>query len=62
LGSLGFFGCTINNPKYNLPGVSSVSYGLMNKEIEGVDSAYRSTLSVQSSLVIFPIHEYGTEK
>lgn len=44
MGALGFLGCT--HDEYGLPGVSSVSYGLINREIERVDSGYRSTLSV----------------
>ena len=52
-GDLGFLGCT--STKFDLPGVSSTSYGLINFEVESVDSGYRSALSVQSSLVIFPI-------
>lgn len=53
-------GCTLKD--YDLPGVSSAAYGLINREIERVDSAYRSTLSVQSSLVIHPINEFGTKQ
>lgn len=60
LGELGAFGCTLKG--YGCAGVSSVSYGLLSREIEAVDSAYRSALSVQSSLVMFPIYEYGTEE
>lgn len=59
LGELGFIGCTID--EYGLPGVSSVAYGLINREIERVDSSYRSALSVQSSLVIHPIYTFGTK-
>lgn len=44
MGELGFLGCTLTD--YDLPGVSSVSYGLINREVERVDSAYRSLLSV----------------
>lgn len=44
MGELGFLGCTIS--EYGLPGVSSTAYGLINREIERVDSAYRSALSV----------------
>lgn len=60
MGELGFLGCTIS--EYDLPGVSSVAYGLINREIERVDSAYRSALSVQSSLVIHPIYTFGTKE
>lgn len=58
-GALGLLGPTIDG--YGCPGVSYVSYGLIAREIEWVDSAYRSTLSVQSSLVMWPIWAYGTE-
>lgn len=44
MGALGFLGCTIE--EYDLPGVSSVAYGLINRQIENVDSGYRSALSV----------------
>jgi len=44
MGQMGFLGCTLN--EYNLPGVSYVAYGLLNREIERVDSGYRSALSV----------------
>lgn len=44
MGELGFLGCTIG--EYDLPGVSYTAYGLINREIERVDSAYRSALSV----------------
>merc|ERR1711865_1152356 len=45
---------------YDCPGLSSVAYGLITKEIERVDSGYRSAMSVQSSLVMGPIYEHGT--
>jgi glutaryl-CoA dehydrogenase len=54
MGKLGFLGCTLSD--YGLPGVSYVAYGLLNREVERVDSGYRSALSVQSSLVIHPIN------
>jgi len=57
---MGFLGCTI--PEYDLPGVSSVSYGLMNRYIEAIDSGYRSALSVQSSLVMYPIYTFASEE
>ena len=60
MGSLGFLGPTIEG--YGCAGVNHVSYGLIAREIERVDSAYRSTMSVQSSLVMHPIHAYGTEE
>ena len=43
-------------------GVSSVAYGLIAREVERVDSAYRSSMSVQSSLVMYPIYDFGTEE
>lgn len=58
-GALGLFGSTLKD--YGCPGVSPVAYGLIAREIEGVDSAFRSSISVQSSLVMHPIHQFGTE-
>eukprot|EP00758_Cryptobia_borreli_P003514 Tbor_TRINITY_DN3798_c0_g1::TRINITY_DN3798_c0_g1_i2::g.2364::m.2364/K00252/GCDH, gcdH; glutaryl-CoA dehydrogenase len=58
-GDLGILGPTIKG--YGCAGVSSVAAGLISREIEAVDSAYRSSWSVQSSLVMFPIYEYGSE-
>jgi glutaryl-CoA dehydrogenase len=60
MGSLGLLGSTIKG--YECAGVNYVSYGLIAREIERVDSAYRSCMSVQSSLVMHPIHAYGTEE
>jgi glutaryl-CoA dehydrogenase len=60
MGELGFLGCTISD--FDLPGVSSVAYGLINRQIEAVDSGYRSALSVQSSLVMYPIHAFGSKE
>ena len=60
MGALGFLGPTIEG--YGFAGVNYVSYGLIAREVERVDSAYRSTMSVQSSLVMHPIHAYGTEE
>jgi len=60
MGALGLLGSTLEE-KYGCAGVNYVSYGLIAREIERVDSAYRSTLSVQSSLVMWPIYNYGTE-
>ena len=75
MGELGFLGCTIKD--FDLPGVSSVAYGkfisfflvnitffvgLINREIEAIDSGYRSALSVQSSLVMYPIHAFGSKE
>ena len=61
MGELGFLGSTID-PEYGCAGVNYVCYGLLAREIERVDSAYRSSLSVQSSLVMWPIYAYGTEE
>jgi glutaryl-CoA dehydrogenase len=59
LGELGLLGATIQG--YGCAGVNYVCYGLVAREIERVDSGYRSAMSVQSSLVMHPIHAYGTE-
>jgi len=59
MGALGLLGATIEG--YGCPGVNYVSYGLVAREVERVDSGYRSMLSVQSSLVMHPIHAYGSE-
>ena len=59
MGELGLLGSTIDG--YGCPGVDYVSYGLIAREVERVDSGYRSMMSVQSSLVMYPIHAYGTE-
>jgi glutaryl-CoA dehydrogenase len=59
LGELGMLGSTIDG--YGCPGVNHVSYGLVAREVERVDSGYRSAMSVQSSLVMHPIHAYGNE-
>jgi glutaryl-CoA dehydrogenase len=60
MGELGFLGPTIEG--YGCAGVNHVSYGLIAREVERVDSGYRSGMSVQSSLVMHPIHAYGTEE
>jgi len=60
-GRLGMLGVTLG-PEYGCAGLSSVAYGLVAREVERVDSSYRSALSVQSSLVMHPIHEFGTEE
>lgn len=60
LGSMGFLGPTLPEA-YGGAGVGAVSYGLIAREIEAVDSGYRSAMSVQSSLVMYPIWAYGTE-
>ena len=46
---------------YGCAGVSSVAYGLITREVERVDSGYRSAMSVQSSLVMYPISDFGSE-
>ncbi|XP_056637312.1 glutaryl-CoA dehydrogenase, mitochondrial [Diorhabda sublineata] len=58
IGALGGLGCTIKG--YGCAGVSSVSYGLLTREVERVDSSYRSAVSVQSSLVMGAIYSYGS--
>jgi glutaryl-CoA dehydrogenase len=58
LGEMGFLGATLDS--HGCAGVNYVSYGLMAREVERVDSGYRSAFSVQSSLVMFPIHEFGS--
>ena len=59
MGALGFLGSTIEG--YGCAGVNHVSYGLIAREVERVDSGYRSALSVQSSLVMYPIYEFGSD-
>ena len=61
MGELGLLGITIPE-KYGCAGASYVSYGLVAKEVERVDSGYRSMMSVQSSLVMHPIYAYGSEE
>ncbi len=61
MGELGLLGPTIPEA-YGGAGVNHVAYGLIAREVERVDSAYRSALSVQSSLVMHPIHAYGSEE
>jgi glutaryl-CoA dehydrogenase len=60
MGALGLLGPTIA-PEYGGPGLNYVCYGLIAREIERVDSGYRSMMSVQSSLVMVPIHAFGSE-
>ena len=60
LGELGLLGATLPE-KYGCSGVNYVSYGLVAREVERVDSGYRSAMSVQSSLVMHPIYSYGSE-
>ncbi|WP_420466362.1 acyl-CoA dehydrogenase [Panacagrimonas sp.] len=59
MGALGLLGASLHG--YGCPGVSHVAYGLIAREVERVDSGYRSAMSVQSSLVMYPIYAYGTE-
>ena len=59
MGEMGLLGSTIDG--YGCPGVDYVCYGLVAREVERVDSGYRSMLSVQSSLVMYPIYTYGNE-
>ncbi len=61
MGALGLLGPTLP-PEYGGAGLNYVSYGLIAREIERVDSGYRSMMSVQSSLVMFPIHAFGSEE
>ena len=60
MGELGMLGATLPE-EYGGPGLNHVCYGLIAREVERVDSAYRSALSVQSSLVMYPIYSYGKE-
>ncbi len=59
LGELGLLGATIDG--WGCPGVSYVAYGMAAREVEKVDSGYRSAMSVQSSLVMHPIYKWGSE-
>jgi glutaryl-CoA dehydrogenase len=61
MGALGLLGATIP-AEYGGAGLNYVSYGLVAREVERVDSGYRSAMSVQSSLVMYPIHAYGSEE
>jgi glutaryl-CoA dehydrogenase len=61
LGALGMLGATLPE-QYGCPGVNYVCYGLIAREVERVDSGYRSAMSVQSSLVMYPIYAYGSEE
>jgi len=60
MGELGLLGCMLEG--YGCAGMNYTSYGLIAREIERVDSGFRSMMSVQSSLVMFPIHAYGSEQ
>ena len=59
-GAAGLLGATIHG--YGCSGVSYVSYGLIAREVERVDSSYRSAMSVQSSLVMHPIYSFGSDE
>ena len=61
MGDMGLLGVTTPE-EYGGLGANYVSYGLIAREIERVDSGYRSMMSVQSSLVMYPIYAYGTEE
>ena len=61
MGQLGLLGATIP-AQYGGAGVSHVAYGLAARELEAIDSGYRSAMSVQSSLVMHPIHSFGTDE
>ena len=60
MGKLGFLGATL--PDYGCADISNVSYGLIAREMERVDTCFRSAMGVQSGLVMAPIHTYGTEE
>jgi glutaryl-CoA dehydrogenase len=60
MGEMGLLGPTIPE-QYGGPGLNNVAYGLIAREVERVDSGYRSMMSVQSSLVMLPIYKFGTE-
>ena len=60
MGEMGFLGATLDS--HGCAGVGYVAYGLISREVERVDSGYRSAFSVQSSLVMFPIHAYGSDE
>ena len=60
MGELGFLGATIEG--YGCAGVSYVAYGLIAREVERIDSAFRSAMGVQSSLAMHPIHAFGSEE
>ncbi|KZE29708.1 acyl-CoA dehydrogenase [Crenobacter luteus] len=59
MGELGLLGATLDG--YGCAGLSHVAYGLIAREVERVDSGYRSAMSVQSSLVMYPIHAFGSD-
>ncbi len=59
-GEMGFLGATLHG--YGCAGINQTAYGLINREVERVDSGYRSAMSVQSALVMWPIYTYANEK
>lgn len=59
MGDLGVLGCTIQG--YGCAGTTEIAYGLLTREVEKVDSAYRSAVSVQSSLCMGAIYNYGSD-
>jgi len=59
MGEMGFLGATLDG--YGCAGIGKVAYGLIAREVERVDSGYRSAFSVQSALVMYPIHTFGSE-
>src|SRR5690242_13931704 len=61
MGELGFLGPTLPE-EYGCAGINHVAYGLIAREIEAVDSGYRSAMSLQSSLVMYPIYAFGSEE
>jgi len=61
MGALGFLGATLPET-YGCAGVNHVAYGLIAREIEAIDSGYRSAMSVQSSLVMYPVYAFGSEE
>src|SRR6202012_3382790 len=61
MGELGLLGATIPH-EYGGAGLGYTAYGLISREVERVDSGYRSAMSVQSSLVMYPIWDFGTEE
>ncbi|MCF6293290.1 MAG: acyl-CoA dehydrogenase [Robiginitomaculum sp.] len=61
MGAMGFLGCTLPE-EYGCANLSHVSYGLIAREVEKIDSGYRSVLSVQSSLVMYPIFEFASDE
>src|SRR5579875_374348 len=61
MGALGFLGATLPE-QYGGAGASHVAYGLIAREVEAIDSGYRSAMSVQSSLAMYPIYAFGSEE